>query len=426
MLRILVVAILGFAALLPLGCYDSSECSPVPPDRALSMEQCVNLPPHELDPNACDGFATGNFDDIGWRDLATIQTAAKMLRVWRLASTNPPGGVTKALQAITLDQEPVAIVADRFTQGQSRDHIIVVCRNPTTNSHNVYLLLADPAGTFGVPTRIASLPKTPVCAATFGRPRDGSGTRHLAVACTGEMVFLRNDSAGGRLWTSTTLPLAPGDAAAQPTGVGAGDLDNDKDVEIAEDVVTTFVSGAGAAFLVAFSDIPNAQPADWAFRELQSFALTQGTPRSLVVSNLSGLDILGGYAGDPFAEVATMDEPSGRVCVYRNKMNDAAGVWLKLDKNPEEILLSSGAPLSIAGGGLRCAGDGKDDLTLHHSPAARMFHLLENASGADPIFIDQGSLSAGASTSAPGLVAVDMNGDARPDLVTSDRVWISK
>ena len=167
---------------------------------------------------------------------------------------------------------------------------------------------------------------------------DHDGLLDLIVARRdADAVSIFRNLGGGNFGLDQPQNVPPG---GRPSGVGSGDLDNDKDIDV---VVPT----SEANMIVVF---PNASPGMGAiaFGPTLTFPVGAGSPRpaAVVVAHLDG---------DQFLDVAVANKDTNTVAVLRNKGVDGGGAWLGFEA-PVEFTVGS-LPVSIGAGEDAAMGD---------------------------------------------------------------------
>lgn len=341
--------------------------------------------------------AAANFDgDMLTRlDLAVANAGSNTVTL--LFNTGVPGS-TATFSApspsftFPTGDEPRSIVGADFT-GDGVPDLAVAC----AASNSLSILIGQSGGTF---TGAASVPTGARPVSLAASDLDHDGLPELVVACrnAGVAQVFRNIG-GGQFAIAAILQHG---LAADPTGVGSGDLEGDKEEDI---VVTDGTAGVVAVFR---------NLGGFLFEAAQVYSVADicggADPRSILLRDIDS---------DGQLDVVTANRGDNSVSVLRNLGASVGGQWLGLAAPVTSPV--GHLPTCVTGDDFY--GDGNTDLVT-----ANAFN--------DP----EGSISVLRNTSVPGaisfaeeirqsvppdagfIISADINGDEHPDVVLANSV----
>ncbi len=263
----------------------------------------------------------------------------------------------------------------------------------------VSILLNNGAGSFTAAPTI-SAPDSPrgVVLSDF----DADGLPDLIVARRdADAIAIHRNTGGGAFGPDQPQPVPPG---GRPSGVGSGDLDNDKDVD-----VVTSITDAGAVAVIL-----NTTPGVGAisFAPIQSFSVGAGSPRPVSIA-LRDLD------GDGFLDVVTANKNDDSVAVLRN-LGTSADTWLGLA--PAVSVPVGTTPVSIGAGPVFATG--QNDLFTANAFTDPMnessVSLLKNVSTGPGDIAFEPELRIAVPANAAFITGGDVNLDDRLDLALAN------
>jgi len=219
---------------------------------------------------------------------------------------------------------------------------------------------------------------------------DGDGKQDLVVTnnVASTVSVYRNTSSPGTISFAARVEFATGNA---PFSVAIGDLDGDgrPDLAVTNYLSTTVsvfrnTSTAGSVSFAAKADIP-----------------TPATARYVTIGDIDG---------DGKPDLATANELSSNVSVYRNTSTTGT-----ISFATHVDLSVGGSPLSVAIGDLD--GDGKPDLAVANN-ANKSVEIIKNVSTSGNISLSP-AVDFPTGSGAYHVAIGDMNGDGKPDLMVA-------
>ncbi|WP_304065245.1 FG-GAP-like repeat-containing protein [Pedobacter glucosidilyticus] len=335
-------------------------------------------------------IAVGDLDGDGKSDLAVANKNSNTVSVYRNISSI--GNITSASFATKVDfvteSEPFA-VAIRDLDGDGKPDLVVTNYGSSSISvfRNISTIGLLDAGSFdnkidfttGSSPRISSIGDL-----------DGDGKPDLAVVneSSGDISILRNTSITGILSFASKVDVVAG---SSPRFIAIGDLNIDGKLDLA---VTNFGSSNFSVFMNS-SSIGNVS-----FNPKVDF--TAGTrPVSVAIDDLDG---------DGKSDLAILNRNSSNISVFLNASSNG-----NFNLNPKIDIATGNIHEYFSIGDLD--GDSKPDFVVPVL-GSNTFSLLRNTSSSGMLSFNA-SVNLSIGNNPHSVVIADLDGDAKPDLVTS-------
>lgn len=314
-----------------------------------------------------------DFDGDGDLDLAAVNSAAGAANGLSVLLGDGSGGFGAATNYTTRNG-PFALVTGDFNGDGNADLAV-----HSTSEHFVSILLGAGTGAFGATTHLPTFGGQGLAIADL----DGDGDLDLAASHGfGDILnVLLGDGSGG-FATSAGSPFAAGD---EPTGVAAGDLDGDGDVDLVAanrigDSVSVMLNDGAGSFA-------------------SSILLTGDTPIFAALGDLNG---------DGDLDLVTSGVGLGNVSSVNVHLGNGDGTF-----GPASITPVGDGAWKLALADLD--GDGNLDAAVTSLNADEVTVLTGDGSGG------WASTTTFAVASARGVAVGDYNGDGRPDLAVGNQ-----
>lgn len=351
--------------------------------------------------------AMGDLDGDGKVDLVVVNISANTISIYR--NTSSAGSIAGSSFATKVDfatgVRPRAIAIGDLN-GDGKPDLAIANNGASTVS--VFPNTSTP-GTITTASFAAKIDYTtgfnsnPSFIAVGDLDGDGKPDLATANSVSNNVSVLRNSSAGGVLNSTSFTTKVDFTAGTTPTSIAIGDLDGDGKPDLvsanfSSNNISVFHNTATSGSITAAS-----------FAAAVNFA-TASNPYSVAIGDLDG---------DGKPDLAVANHSSNSVSLYRNTATSGS---IGSGSFTSKFDLATGTtPTSVAIGDLN--GDGKADVAVANS-ASNTVSVYRNTATSGSLnnssFAAKVDFAAGSGTFSVAMG--DLDGDARPDLVTANTV----